>query len=180
MFRYSTLACAGLAILLCGNAHSALMHDPHQNLNLAPEWIEVYVDEFLPGGTVPTDWSTRDATLSPYAQIAATLWVPFGELEGRETFWILRSQPTFWLEGWAPPYPEEELGDRGLTFHTLDVEAMAGADYVTIDPSNVPGRFTYIYSGGSRTVDLPVIARTPEPSSLMLAAVASLGVWRRR
>lgn len=181
MFRcYSTLACAVSAILYCGSTSAALMHDPHQNLNLAPDWIEVYVDEFYMGGTVPTDWSTRDATLSPYAQIAATLATPFGELEGRETFWILRSQPTFWLEGWAPPYPEVELGDRGLTFHTLDVEALAGADYVTIDPSNVPGRFTYIYSGGSRTVDLPVIARTPEPSSLVLAALAMVGVCGRR
>lgn len=182
MSRYLTLACAASAILFCGTTHAALMHDPHQNLNLAPEWIEVYVDEFSPGGTVPTDWGTRDATIHHYAQHSSSLWIPFGELEGRETFWILRSRPTFWLEGWAPPYPEEELGDRGLTFHTLDVEALAGADYVTIDPSNVPGRFTYIYSGGSRTVDLPVIARAPEPTGLVLGmmSVAALLGWRKR
>lgn len=156
------------------------MHDPHGDLNLAPEWIEVYIDEFYQGGTVPTDWGTRDGASGPYENHSSWLTHPFGELVGRETFWIPRSQPTFWLEGFAPPYPEVELGDRGLTFHALDVEALAGADYVTIDPSNVPGRFTYSYSGGSRTVDLPVIARTPEPSSLMLAAVAMLGGWRPR
>lgn len=182
MSRYLTLACAASAILFCGNASAALMHDPHQNLNLAPDWIEVYVDEYAPGGTVPTEWGTRDGTLSPYDQHSSWLNTPFGELVGRETFWVPRNQPTFYLEGFDPPHPEEVLGDRGLTFHTLDVEALAGADYVTIDPSNVPGRFTYSYSGGSRTVDLPVIARTPEPNGLVLGmmGVAALLGWRKR
>mgnify|MGYP000576662708 CR=1 FL=1 len=180
--QHLTLACAASAMLLCGSAHAEFITDRKGDLDLAPAYIEIFVDEFSPGGTSPTTWSVRDGELSPYhpQQKLQMLGIPFGELAGRITFWVPRSQPTFYLEGWTPPFPDEYLGDRGLTFHTLDVEALAGADYVTIDPSNVPGRFTYIWTGGSRTVDLTVLPRAPEPSSLMLAAVAALGVWRRK
>lgn len=160
-------------MLLCGSARAAFISDPKGDLDLAPEYIEIFVDEFEPGGTSPTTWIVRDGATTPHAtdQKRQSLGLPFGELAGRMTFWVPRSTPTFYLEGYNPPFPEEVLGDRGLTLHTLDVEALAGADYVTIDPSNVPGRFTYIWTGGSRTVDLNVLPRAPEPTSLMLAAV---------
>lgn len=181
MFRsHSTLALAVCSMLLCASSHAAIMHDPHQNLNLATDWIEVFVDEFHNGGLAPTTWGTRDGAEGPYANHTSQLSMPFGQLSGRETFWVPRSQPTFYLEGYNPPEPEPFLGDRGLTFHTLDVEALGGADYVTIDPSNVPGRFTYSSTAGVRTVDLPVMNRIPEPGSAVIAMMGVAVVFIRR
>jgi hypothetical protein len=177
--RHSISAVAILATLVCASSHAALMQDPHGNLNLAPEWIEVFVDEFE--GTSPTTWGTRDGDIMPYDQASTWLGMPFGQLSGRETFWVPRSQPTFYLEGFNPPFPDPQA-DRGLTFHNLDVEAVGNANYVTIDPSPTPGQFTYISSAGTRDVTLTVMARTPEPASSLLAVVAfaGFGLVRRR
>ena len=166
-------------ITSAATSQAALIQDRHGDLNLAPEWIEVFVDEFHNGGS-PTTWGTRDGANPPYNDGSDWLSPVFGELTGRQTFWVPRNQPTFYLEGFQPPYPEEVLGDRGLTFHTLDVEAAAGANYVTIDPSNVPGRFAYSWTNGSRTVDLPVLPRHPEPSSAVLCLIGLAFVAKRR
>lgn len=163
-------------MLFCGSAHAAFIVDRENNLDLAPDHIRIFVDEFYPPGEYPTTWIVRDGATGPHDpwQKRSQLVLPLNQLSGRTAFWIPRTQPTFYLEGFQSPLPEE-AGDRSLTFHDLSIEALAGADAVTVDPAG-PGAFTYISAAGTRSVTLDVLPRAPEPSSLVLAAVAMVGV----
>lgn len=178
--RYLICSAAVLAALVCGQSQAALIQSNNGTPSPTSDWIEVFVDEFFPGPGMPTTWGTRDGVGSPYDHVTSWLSAPTGSSNGRETFWVPKSQPTFYLEGYNPPNPEPELGDRGLTFHSLATEVSAGANYVTIDPSNIPGQFVYTTGSGSRTVNLTVLPRTPEPSSALLAVFAAAAFVRCR
>ena len=169
-----------LTLSLCSVADAALIKDRDNDLALGTDFINVHVDEFGPQGH-PTTWFARDGAKSPYAfdNDNVSLGPPFGQTTGRSSFWVPRSQPTFYLWGISPPAGEIDFGGRGLTFHTIDVEALAGANVVTVDPSNVPGQFAYSWTGGSRSVTLPVLPVTPEPSSAVLCLIGLAFVAKR-
>lgn len=170
--RHSIFCCAALAMLFCGSADAAFIVDRENNLDLAPDHIRIFVDEFYPPGEYPTTWIVRDGATGPHDpwQKRSQLVLPLNQLSGRTAFWIPRTQPTFYLEGFQSPLPEE-AGDRSLTFHDLSIEALAGADAVTVDPAG-PGAFTYISTAGTRSVTLDVLPRAPEPTGLLLGATA--------
>ena len=50
MSRYLTFSCAALAMLFCGSADAAFIVDRENNLDLAPDHIRIFVDEFYPPG----------------------------------------------------------------------------------------------------------------------------------
>lgn len=180
MSRYFSFFLVTLATLICGDIHAEIIKDYRNSLAFAPDYLNVHIDEFYMGA--PTTWWVRDGAKDRYDNFNDNIELvrPTGEVTGRQSFWVPRSQPTFYLWGGMAPPNEENFGPRGLTYHVLDVEALAGANVVTVDPSNVPGRFAYSWSGGSREVDLLVTSGVPEPSSAVLGLLGLAAIIRRR
>jgi hypothetical protein len=73
--RHSIFCCAALAMLFCGSAHAAFIVDRENNLDLAPDHIRIFVDEFYPPGEYPTKWVVRDGATGPHDPLAETIAV---------------------------------------------------------------------------------------------------------
>lgn len=175
MFR--ALATATLVAAIVPSASAELIRDSRNNLTLGPDYINVSVNEFETGGH-PTTWYVLDGAINAYAPEAnrISLGPALYPGTGRQSFWIPKSQPTFYLLGYAPPFPLD-YGFRGLTFHSLATEASGGASSVVVTPG-AAGEFNYNSIAGSRDVTLPVLPTVPEPSSAILAGVAAVVLIR--
>lgn len=170
-------AVAAFLILWAVSASAEIIRDRRNDLDLSATHLNVLVNEYETGGH-PTTWYALDGAISPYAPEATrlSLGAALYPGQGRQTFWVPKEQPTFYLLGYNPPYPLT-YGFRGLTFHDLSTEANGGAGLVTLTPG-AAGVFNYNSTAGSRDVVLSVMLPTPEPSGLLLAIIGGLALIR--